>query len=275
MGKFDGVLLVTDYDDTLYNHSLEVSQGNRDAISYFISEGGRFTVATGRAFETFTPQIEKEKLTINAPVILGNGSAIYDYEKGAYLHQSNLPGDIAMHVQQLLTLLPELGMETYHDGKVFVHNPNEVTQKHLERVNVPYTVCDRVADMDMPWVKLLLEQDTPILEQARDILLERWSDLYEVIFSNPYLLEVTAKGNTKGALVEKLRGMLGFESKNVYCIGDNQNDIPMLAVSAIPFAPANCAPAVKEWGQARLVRHCDEDAVAHVVEILDGVYGNA
>lgn len=274
MGKFDGVLLVSDYDDTLYNQRLEVSQRNRDAISRFISEGGRFTVATGRAFETFTPQIAKEQLTINAPVILGNGSAIYDYEKGEYLHRSNLPGSIAIHLQQLLTLLPDLGLETYHDGKVFVYNPNLVTQTHLERVNVPYTVCERVADMDMPWVKLLLEQDHPVLEQAQEILLERWSDLYEVIFSNPYLLEVTAKGNTKGALVEKLRDILGLKPENVYCIGDNQNDIPMLAVSAIPFAPANCAQPVKDWGRARLVSHCDDDAVAEVIEILGGVYGS-
>lgn len=272
MGKFDGVLLVTDYDDTLYNHKLEVSQGNRDAISYFIAQGGRFTVATGRAYETFTPQIAKERLTINAPVILGNGSAIYDYETDRYLHRSNLPGSIAIHLQQLLTVLPELGLETYHDGKVFVCNPNEITRLHLERVNVPYTLCDRVADMDMPWVKLLLEQEHPMLEQAQQYLLERWSDLYEVIFSNPYLLEVTAKGNTKGALVEKLRDLLGLKPENVYCIGDNQNDIPMLAVSAIPFAPANCAPPVRDWGP-RLVRHCDEDAVAAVIEILDGVYG--
>ena len=49
MGKFDGVLLVSDYDDTLYNHKLEVSEENRAAIESFIAQGGTFTVATGRA----------------------------------------------------------------------------------------------------------------------------------------------------------------------------------------------------------------------------------
>lgn len=271
MGKFDGVLLVSDYDDTLYNHRLEVSPGNRAAIEGFIREGGRFTVATGRAYDTFTPQIAKERIPLNAPVILSNGSAIYDYQQDCFLHTSHLDARIAVHLQQLLTLLPDLSFEAYHPSGVYVYNPNEVTYRHLKRVNVPYTLCSGIAQMPMPWVKVILEQDHPMLAQAQEIFRERWSEIYESIFSNRYLLEITAKGNTKGALVAKLAGHLGIDPKHVYCIGDNQNDIPMLEQSAIPFAPANCAAEVKEWG-ARIVNHCDDDAVAQVISILDEVY---
>ena len=49
MGKFDGVLLVSDYDDTLYDHNLTVNDRNHRAIEYFLEQGGRFTIATGRA----------------------------------------------------------------------------------------------------------------------------------------------------------------------------------------------------------------------------------
>lgn len=271
MGKFDRVLLVSDYDDTLYNLHLEVSRRNRDAIGYFIREGGRFTVATGRAYETFTPQIELEQLTLNAPVILSNGSSIYDYEKGEFLHQSILPDDAAAHITQVMEQFPELGFESYHNGNIYVHNPNEVSMRHLRRVNVPYTVCERISDMPTPWTKLILEQDHPLLVDIQRFFLDRWGDLYEAIFSNHYLLEVTAKGNTKGTLVRKLADILGISPEHIYCIGDNQNDIPMLAASAIPFAPANCAAEVKEWGP-RMVSHCDDDAVAEVIEILDGIY---
>jgi len=271
MGKFDGVLLVSDYDDTLYNSRLEVSAGNRRAIEYFIGEGGWFTVATGRAHETFTPQIEKENIPLNAPVILSNGSSIYDYAQEKYLHLSVLDGQAPAHMAEVMAALPELGFESYHNGAISVHNPNLVSQMHLERVNAPYTVCEQIEDMPTPWTKLILEQDHPVLLKAQQMFRERWSHLYEAIFSNHYLLEVTARGNTKGALVTKLADILGARPEHVYCIGDNQNDIPMLAVSAIPFAPDNCADEVKEWG-ARLVGHCDDDAVAKVIEILDGIY---
>ena len=45
----------------------------------------------------------------------------------------------------------------------------------------------------------------------------------------------------------------------------------MLAVSAIPFAPSNCAQEVREWG-ARVLGSCEESCVAQAVEILDGIY---
>ena len=53
MGKFDGVLFFSDYDDTLYNTEHTVSPENRAAIRYFIANGGRFSIATGRAHRTF------------------------------------------------------------------------------------------------------------------------------------------------------------------------------------------------------------------------------
>ena len=85
MGKFDGVLFYTDYDDTLYNSAHTVSPENHAAIRYFIEHGGRFSIATGRAHRTFTPQIERERLEFNAPVVLSNGAALFDYETDAYL----------------------------------------------------------------------------------------------------------------------------------------------------------------------------------------------
>ena len=45
----------------------------------------------------------------------------------------------------------------------------------------------------------------------------------------------------------------------------------MLARSAIPFAPANCAPEVTQGG-ARILGTCQESCVAQIVDILDHIY---
>ena len=64
MGKFDGVLLLSDFDNTLvYTEDALLSGGrlpplnsaNREAIHYFMAEGGIFSVATGRALPSFAP----------------------------------------------------------------------------------------------------------------------------------------------------------------------------------------------------------------------------
>ena len=88
---------------------------------------------------------------------------------------------------------------------------------------------------------------------------------------NRVLLELTRKGSSKGGMVQYLARRLGIDAQHIYCVGDNQNDIPMLAVSAIPFAPANCAPEVKQWG-ARILGACEESCVAQIVDILDHIY---
>ena len=270
MGKFDGVLLYSDYDDTLYNQHLTVSQENHKAIAYFMGQGGRFSIATGRAKRTFAPQIEREHLECNAPVVVSNGAGIYDFQEEKYVLRSQLTQRARSHMVELCRRFPELSLEGYHDEDIYVYNPNVVTITHLNRVGVPYRECG-VEDMPTPWMKVLVEQDHPMLVEAQEYLLSHWGEEYEVIFSNPYLLEVTAKGANKGTMVSHVAKLLGIAPQHVYCIGDNQNDIPMLEVSAIGFAPANCAQPVKDWG-ARLVGHTNDHAVAQVIEILDGIY---
>ena len=270
MGKFDGVLFFSDFDDTLYNLQRTVSPENHAAIRYFISHGGRFSIATGRAHRTFTPQIQKEHLEFNAPVVLSNGAAIYDYGQERYLVRTQLCPETRERITQLCRAFPDLAFEAYHGEDIYVHNPNVVTMKHLERVNVPYTTCP-IAEMPTPWNKVIMEQDEPYLKQVRDYILAHWPEDYEAIFSNRYLLELTEQGSDKGQMVARVARLLNISPENLYCIGDNQNDLPMLALSAIPFAPANCAPQVREWG-ARVLGHCDQHAVAQAIEILDGLY---
>ena len=85
MGKFDGVLLASDYDDTLYDKHGRISPENREAVDYFLREGGVFTVSTGRSLKNFTIQMELERLPVNAPVILANGAVIHDFSSGETL----------------------------------------------------------------------------------------------------------------------------------------------------------------------------------------------
>ena len=66
MGKFDGLLLVSDFDDTLYDFHHRIPPRNLEALGRWIGQGGRFTVATGRAHRTFAPYVHLAP--INAPV---------------------------------------------------------------------------------------------------------------------------------------------------------------------------------------------------------------
>ena len=268
MGRFDGVLLVSDFDDTLYDPQAHIPPRSLEALERFLAEGGRFTVATGRAHTTFAPYAGLAP--INAPVILSNGSALYDFQADRMLCQTFLspraPEDLAM----LTRALPQLGFEAYHGEDIYVFQPNWVTWMHMKKVGSRCTVC-AIEEMPTPWTKVIVQQEHDVLLRAQAWLGERCPGRYEAIFSNPYYLEVTEKGSNKGGMVLRLAEMLGVERRDIYCVGDNQNDIPMLALSAVPFAPANCAPEVKEWG-ARILCPCDQGVMGDILPILEERY---
>ena len=268
MGKFDGLLLVSDFDDTVYTADHRVPERNLRALEYFLGEGGRYTVATGRAHRTFAPH--RHLLPINAPVVLSNGSALYDFEAGVMLEQTFLSADAPADLGALMEAFPSVGLEAYHGEDIYVCNPNPITDAHMKKVGTEYTVCP-IGDMPIPWSKAIVQQEYPILLQAQAWLLERFGDKYEAIFSNRYYLEITEKGSTKGGMVDRLARHIGVKPEHIYCVGDNQNDIPMMARSAIPFAPSNCSREVRDFG-ARILCSCDEGVLGDIVDILDKLY---
>lgn len=268
MGKFDGLLLVSDFDDTLYDKSCHIPERNLQALHYYIEQGGRFTIATGRAHTTFAPYVHLAP--INAPVVLSNGSAIYDFETESMLLQTMLDDRIMEDLEALTAAEPELGFEAYHGEDIYVYRFNEITAGHMHKVGTGYTCCP-IRSMPLPWTKVILQQQHPVLLRAQQWLAEHCPGRYEAIFSNRFYLELTDHGSNKGGMVAKLAQLLHIAPDRIYCVGDNQNDISMLELSAIPFAPANCAPELKQWG-ARLVCPCEEGAIGEIIDILDQIY---
>ena len=170
MGRFTGVLLATDYDDTLYDSQGTISPENRQAIHRFVDQGGLFCISTGRSYINFAIQMAKERLPVNAPVILSNGASIYDFAAEKSLWLKVLPHQAPEHLAQVCAALPQVGFEAYHQDEVFVFRPNLVTEHHLKRCRL--TGQPRaIEDMPVPWIKVILQHpDTQILHQAQTYL---------------------------------------------------------------------------------------------------------
>jgi hydroxymethylpyrimidine pyrophosphatase-like HAD family hydrolase len=184
-----------------------------------------------------------------------------------------LEGEIRERGQAVLDRFPGVAVEAYHIKNVIhaVH-PNEITRNHEHLTKVSIQELPTLLDAPLPLGKLLFEGDHETLLQVWAFLDEQgWGQDYELIFSMPTLLEVTAKGARKGDMVRRLANRLGIAMEHVYCVGDESNDISMLTAAAEGFAPANCNAAVRECG-ATIVSHCNEDAIADVIAILDKKY---
>ena len=120
MGKFDGVLLASDFDNTLLYTEESLRSGapmpplperNRRALEYFMEEGGRFAIATGRALAAFL--YYADTVPMNAPGVVCNGAAIYDFEKGEYLETAMLDAAARERGQAVLERFPGVAVEAY------------------------------------------------------------------------------------------------------------------------------------------------------------------
>lgn len=271
MGKFSGVLLASDFDDTLCDGATNsIPRRSQRALEHFMEEGGRFVVATGRAHRTFAPWAPR--VPMNSPAVLSNGSAVYDFERSEMLMQTYLRPRVTEDCEELARVFPELGFEAYHGEDIYVYNPNFVTEAHMKKVGAAYTGC-AIAEMPTPWTKIIFQQDHAYLERVQDYVLSRWSDCYECFFSSPYLLEFTDKGSNKGTAVLWVADRLGIDRAHIYCVGDSPNDAPMLRASAIPFLVRNCAPGMTDLVPgSRVLSTCADGAVADIVDILETIY---
>ncbi len=179
MGRFDGVLLASDFDNTLIYTEDALLRGepipplperNRQALTYFMAEGGRFAISTGRAlaaFEKYAPLVP-----MNAPGVICNGAALYDFAKQEYLVSALLDENARQRGQLVLDRFPEAAVEAYHIGNVIhaVH-PNAITRHHEHLTKVAVTEKPSLLDVPLPLGKLLFEASHETLEQIRDFLL--------------------------------------------------------------------------------------------------------
>ena len=104
-------MIVTDLDGTLLNSNKHVDAESREAIEYFMANGGYFTFATGRLYQSF--QNVRKRVVQNAPVIFSNGAQIYDLESEKLLWECGLDGDIEPLCEEILRKFPGTAAEVY------------------------------------------------------------------------------------------------------------------------------------------------------------------
>ena len=282
MGKFDGMLLVSDFDNTLLytDKALKegtdcprMSQRNVDRIRHWMEEGGKFAVATGRAMNAYRPY--DAMVPTNAPAVVDNGAAIYDYEKQEYLVSSTLSGQVLEHVGAVVERWPTVALELYQKGELLqVLTPTPWNVQHAKLTGLRYQeITDvRPETVPMPLAKVLFVAEKAVLEAIRDFAAEAgWADQYELIFSSDHLLEMTARGANKGRMVLRLKEMLGCHT--LICAGDHMNDMPMLQIADRAFCPANSVPEVLESG-CEVVCHALEGAVGEIIERLEEIFSS-
>ena len=266
MGIFNGFLIASDFDGTLTGSKGDIPGANIEAIRYFISEGGYFTVSTGRTKEGFHNYSEE---IINAPVLLGNGAMAYDYKNESVAFTNAIGAENMDVLNRMITEHPYLGTELYTvDGRVFVINKNEANLRHFASLKLAsYSDADCfTADM-FPIVKVMVSAG----ERAKE--LQEYFDVTDMctlkyIPTRGSFVEILSVFSGKGNALQQLADYLGVEKNKALCIGDGSNDTDMLSAAEISFCPSSGEELARNAAKIILCSS-DEGCVADAVRYIE------
>lgn len=267
MGKFEGYLICSDLDGTLFRKDKTISNENKAAIRYFQKEGGIFTFITGRmpyyatrAYELVNP---------NGPVGCVNGGALYDYETQKYLWTQELSPEAAELVAVIDAQHPDVGIQMVGFDHTYFCKYNDTMVNFRKATNLPDLRCD-YNHVPETIAKVLFgtEEDEKIRAIERTLRSHPKAENYGFIRSQHNLFEILPKGIGKGNAVAKLVELLGLDPEKTVAIGDYDNDISMFQAVKLGVAVANACPAALAAADHVTVSN-EDHAIAKIIYQLD------
>ena len=270
MVRFDDVLLTVDFDRTLTAPDSTIPQRNLEAIEYFMKNGGAFTVNTGRSVATFWKYLDT--LPVNAPFLLYNGSAAYENGRLTQLHPIDL--DVWETIRTMVRLYPDMNIEIQGTQVHHLVNPKSSMEALYDNMGWRYTTA--VFDTDIgPFLKFSLfgdaqepvvanmftatEEELRRFDEVEENIRALYGEKVEVFRAAARIIDVHAKGVSKINAARQLQAAMG--RKILVCVGDAENDIPMLDGADHAFCPADGIVADRYDN----VCSCADGAVADVI----------
>ncbi len=240
-------LLAVDLDGTLVGHGLEIPPGTIEVIAEYKARGGYVTIATGRSIRTTIPFADL--IATNAPVICYQGAVVRDYHNDITLFHQPVPGDLA--AEAVIRLLAAgVYVHAYINDDLYV----PYIGKEIEYYQTFSSVKLRVHEVDdlANYVKTHLPTKLLFIADEVDVaphiagLQEHFTERLNISRSHARFGELTAPGSTKGQALAALAAHLGIAREEVAAVGDQGNDIDMVAWAGLGMAVRTGPPALHE-----------------------------
>ena len=265
-------MIACDMDGTLLDMNFIISKADKEAISKAHAKGVIFTLCSGRSYVSLVKYAKELGVATKGSHVIGfNGGVIYDPHDNIILNEETLDVGIASEVCRFFNNLA-LDVEIvayingenvlFEEGAVFAHEYQKTSAVKWRSVkDFPHAVKsqDTIA-------KIIFIGENTLLKNLEVALQRKFGDRIAVFFTSKHLLEVTSKDCSKANGVKWVCGKLGIDLVDVIAIGDNYNDLSMIAAAGLGVAVANAVPAAKDIANYITTKSCSESAVAEVIE---------
>ena len=261
-------LVALDIDGTLVGEDLDIGSDTRTAIRAARKRGVMVSLVTGRMVSS-AMRFARE-LDLDSPIVGYQGALIREMPAagsdrlGRLLVHTPMPAETA---REIVAWTREHGLDPHlnHLERLIVRIDDPRADEYGAFIGGdPELAGDLVDTIRHPITKILAAGEPPLPTDLAPLARKRFAGVAAVTISHPRFLEFTAPGVSKGRAIRWLARRLGIPLGAVLAIGDQWNDIEMLAEvghgAAMPTAPAEVlavaryvAPPVGEEGVARMI----------------------
>ncbi len=232
-----------DLDGTLVADLHTIPARTQAAVKAAAERNVWVTIATGREYQVTKKFIHLLGLT--APIICYQGALIYEPEKDHIIGSESLALPLA---HQLIDLarLHQLTLNLYVDHKAYTEYLTGPGRALFGSLGTPLLeVPDLKAAITVSPIKGLIYHRA---DEAGAIVTELqavFGDSLNVFRSLDTLIEITAPTVSKGRALATLADYYGIARQDVMAIGDQDNDIEMIAWAGLGVAMGNASPGAK------------------------------
>ncbi len=274
-------LLALDVDGTLVNSRDELTEPTRRALARASAAGVKLVLATGRRYSRALPLVEP--FGSDTPLVVHSGALVKRPADHATLFAAQFAPGLLRAVVDAVELA---GFETLLYGDTFAAG-HDFYCRH-ERALEPYLDeylrlnpgCGRLWPAwhaTLPsdiFAAFALGSRNAMLALAHTLTEQFVGQLETAVLRSPFyagtMCEIAPAGVTKWSAILQLARAWGIAADEICAVGDDVNDLPMIAGAGLGVAMGN-APAAVQRAAHRIAPTHDEDGLVTVVRwILEG-----
>lgn len=263
-------LLICDLDGTLLDSNSTISRENLDAINHARELGLDITLATGRMDGMI--RVYVDQLAVKLPVIACNGAVIRDCATGEIIKIYPVSEDdyffLTDHMiaggQDFLCYTPDAVYYPEYSKTISRFHAYNKMAMAAGIGPIPLYALEehrkKISRNVVKFMTLLPARTHP--EQLREFLQEKSS--CTAVQSMDNMADIMQAGVSKGQALSFLASRLKIDLELIAAIGDQENDIDMIATAGMGIAMGNAIAAVRQVSRAVTATN-DDNGVARAI----------
>lgn len=259
-------LIASDYDRTLSDDIMGVSDYTKSVIHKYIDNGGRFVISTGRIYKSILPKVQELKL--KGELICYQGAATYDIESGELLNIIPMKHNNSIRV---LKFIENLGLlpQAYTTTEYYIPYSNDYTDQYaafcaVKGINVMQPLSEYFMDKELELLKIIILMDENLIKSIIDKIYTEFKDTFNISQSHKNFLEIVSVDAGKGNAIKILADKYSIKREEVMAFGDATNDLSMIEYAGMGVAVGNAMQELKDAADY-ISENVEDDGVAKTI----------